>query len=50
MIKTWSYIEEYRDYRKKILKSIDKTLKSNDLFFGKQIENAKVPILLSSMI
>ncbi len=38
MIKTWSYIEEYRDYRNKILKSIDKTLKSNELFFGKQIE------------
>ena len=38
MIKTWSYIEEYRDYRKKILSSIDKTLKSGELFFGKQLE------------
>ena len=38
MIKTWSYIEEYRDYRKKILSSIDKTLKSGELFYGKQLE------------
>jgi len=39
MIKTWSYIEEYKIYRKKILYSIDKTLKSGDLFFGKQLNN-----------
>ena len=38
MIKTWSYIEEYKDFRKKILNSIDKTLKSGELFFGKQLE------------
>ena len=38
MIKTWSYIEEYKDSRKKILKSIDHTLKSGKLFFGKQLE------------
>ena len=38
MIKTWTYIKEYRDYRKKILNSIDKTLKSGELFFGKQLE------------
>ena len=38
MIKTWSYIEEYQDYRKKILSSIDKTLKSGQLFYGKQLE------------
>ena len=38
MIKTWSYVEEYKDYRKKILRSIDKTLKSGDLFFGKQLK------------
>tara|TARA_Y100000590_G_scaffold315081_1_gene356295 strand:+ start:3980 stop:5119 length:1140 start_codon:yes stop_codon:yes gene_type:complete len=38
MIKTWSYTEEYKDYRKKILYSIDKTLKSGQLFFGKQLE------------
>ena len=38
MIKAWSYTEEYKRYRKKILKSIDKTLKSGDLFFGKQLK------------
>ena len=38
MIKTWTYVEEYRDSRKKILNSIDKTLKSGELFFGKQLE------------
>ena len=38
MIKTWSYIEEYQDYRKKILNSIDKTLLSGNLFFGKQLK------------
>ena len=39
MIKTWSYIEEYKFYRKKILNSIDKTLKSGNLFFGKQLND-----------
>ena len=39
MIKTWSYIEEYKVYRKKILNSIDKTLKSGNLFFGKQLND-----------
>ena len=38
MIKAWSYIEEYKDLRKKILKSIDKTLKSGQIFFGKELE------------
>ena len=38
MIKTWSYVEEYKDLRKRILNSIDKTLKSGELFFGKQLE------------
>ena len=37
MIKSWSYIEEYKDLRKKILKSIDKSLKSGQIFFGKEI-------------
>jgi|TARA_B110000116_G_C16778481_1_gene557029 aminotransferase EvaB len=37
MIKTWSFAEEYKNSRKKILKSIDKTLKSDTLFFGKQL-------------
>jgi aminotransferase EvaB len=38
MIKTWSYVEEYRSFRKKILISIDKTLKSGELFFGRQLK------------
>ena len=38
MIKTWSYLEEYKDLKKKILGSIDKTLKTGELFFGKQLE------------
>ena len=36
MIKAWSYIEEYKVLRKKILKSIDVTLKSGQIFFGKE--------------
>ena len=31
MIKTWSYVEEYKDLRKKILHFIDKTLKSGEI-------------------
>ena len=37
MIKTWSYVEEYKYLKRRILYSIDKTLKSGDLFFGKQL-------------
>ncbi len=37
MIKSWSYINEYKILRKKILKSIDKSLKSGQIFFGKEI-------------
>jgi len=37
MIKTWSYIKEYQNSRKEILNSIDKTLKSGNLFFGNQL-------------
>ena len=38
MIKAWSYIEEYKELRKKILKSIDITLKSGKIFFGKELQ------------
>jgi len=38
MIKTWSYAEEYKKNRSKILKTIDKTLASGNLFFGKQLD------------
>ena len=34
MIKAWSYIEEYKDLRKKILKSVDKALSSGKIFFS----------------
>ena len=37
MIKWWSYIEEYKDLRKKILQSIDKSLKSGQIFFGNEL-------------
>ena len=37
MIKSWSYINEYKILREKILKSIDKSLKSGQIFFGKEI-------------
>jgi aminotransferase EvaB len=37
MIKPWSYIEEYSELRNKILKSIDKSLKSGQIFFGNEI-------------
>ena len=38
MIKAWSYIEEYNDLRKKILKSVDKALSSGKIFFGKELQ------------
>jgi len=38
MIKVWSYTEEYKSLRKKILKSIDRTLKSGQIFFGKELQ------------
>ena len=41
MIKAWSYIEEYKELRKKILTSIDRTLKSGQIFFGKEINYLK---------
>ena len=38
MIKSWSYLQEYKELRKKILMSVDKTLKSGDIFFGKELK------------
>ena len=38
MIKAWSYVEEYKELRKKILESIDRTLKSGQIFFGKELK------------
>jgi len=37
MIKFWSYKQEYKYFRSKILKSIDKTLNSGKLFFGQEL-------------
>ena len=37
MIKSWSYKKEYKDLRGQILKKIDQTLKSGNIFFGKQL-------------
>jgi len=38
MIKSWSYLREYKELRKRILKSIDKSLNSGDVFFGKELK------------
>ena len=38
MIKFWSYQTEYKNIRKKLLKSIDKTIKKGSIFFGEQLE------------
>ena len=38
MIKPWSYTEEYRELRSKILKNVDKTLKSGNIFFGNELD------------
>ena len=38
MIKTWTYNEEYKFLRTKILKTIDKSLKSGNIFFGSEIK------------
>ena len=37
-MKYWSYLQEYKKYRSKILKTIDLTLKSGNLFFGKELK------------
>ena len=37
MINSWSYLKEYKSLRKRLLKSVDKTLMSGQLFFGKQM-------------
>ena len=50
MIKAWSYIEEYKILRKKILSSVDKTLKSGELFFGKQLKKYQKKHLISIQI
>jgi len=38
MIKFWSYQTEYKNIRKKLLRSIDKTIKKGSIFFGKELE------------
>ena len=38
MIKFWSYQTEYKNIRKKLLSSIDQTIKKGSIFFGKQLE------------
>ncbi|MDC1279814.1 DegT/DnrJ/EryC1/StrS family aminotransferase, partial [Pelagibacteraceae bacterium] len=37
MINPWSYEKEYKFLSKKILKSLDRVFKSNQLFFGKEL-------------
>ena len=38
MIQFWSFSNEYKNLRPKILKSIDKSLKSGNIFFGKELQ------------
>ena len=37
MIKAWSYKDEYKELRTKILNSIDKSIKSGKIFFGNEL-------------
>ena len=39
MIKFWSYQTEYKNIRKRLLKSIDASIKLGSIFFGKQLES-----------
>ena len=41
MIKFWSYLAEYKDIRKQLLRSIDTTIKGGYIFFGRELENEK---------
>lgn len=38
MIKFWSYQEEYKKYKKKLLSKINKTIKGGSIFFGRELE------------
>ena len=38
MIKSWDYKKEYNHFKKDILRSIDKVLKSGNLFFGGELD------------
>ena len=38
MINAWSYKDEYKELRSKILKNVDKTLKSGNIFFGIELK------------
>ena len=37
MIKFWSYKREYQRYRKKLLKGVDRSIKSGSIFFGEEL-------------
>ena len=39
MIKSWSYKYEYKLLRNKILKNIDSSLRSGNIFFGSQLKS-----------
>ena len=36
-MKSWSYLEEYKELKKKIFNSIDRSLKSGVIFFGREL-------------
>ena len=39
MIKFWSYKKEYKKYKSQLLKTIDNSINSGNIFFGKQLNN-----------
>lgn len=39
MIKFWSYEEEYKKYKKKLIHRIDKTIEKGNVFFSQELEN-----------
>ena len=50
MINSWSYNKEYELFRKNILRSIDKSLKSGKIFFGYQIKKFERKFLSTNKI
>ena len=50
MINSWSYNKEYELFRKNILRSIDKSLKSGKIFFGYEIKKFERKFLSTNKI
>ena len=48
MIKSWGYKKEYKLLSKRILKSLDKVFKSNQLFFGEELQKFEKKFIKSN--